>query len=388
MSNVEGWEADVPDPEEPVSLPDAVVEAYAASEGSPGGPDEAVSALMVERGDAFYSDLLYSLTHLRYPSEKAAGLWQKLREHRQLLEQRLGRDVGVRVAALDYFCNIRGELASPRVVEPKVLERLRQFALTDPLTGLGNRRLYKERLAAEFIRARRYRSPFVVALFDIDNFKAINDRHGHVVGDQVLRRVAQCIKNSIRKADTAARWGGEEFVLLMPETHKRGGGIQAERLRLLVELEGAELGATISGGVAGYPLDGEDERSLFQFADRALYRSKAEGKNRVRLAPMERRAFPRLDETLPLRLELLDGAASSIESTTANISHGGLAIRHGDPLPISTRVKGSITFPGGQVPFMGKIVYVEEMSDRLYDVGIQFLEIDETARQLVLAHSD
>lgn len=388
MSNLAGWAANSGDSDEPVALPDAVLETFTQGVKNPACAGGAVADLLAQRGEHIYADLLFSLASLRYPPAEARSLWDQLLAHEAEMETRLGRRVGLRVAALDFFVNIRGELASPRVVDPRVIERLREHARTDPLTGLGNRRLYKEKLAEELVRAERYRAPFVIAIFDIDDFKRVNDVHGHAVGDQVLQRVSDAIRATMRKSDVAARWGGEEFIVLMPHSLKKGGSILAERIRARVERDLGDLEVTVSGGVAGYPTDGATESALFEFADRALYRAKSEGKNRIRVAPFERRAFPRLEDQLPVRLVVVDDEEHAIDASTSNVSSGGIAIRHPAPLPIPTRVRGRIAVGGRQAEFIGRVVYVEEIARDRYDVGIQFLEIAVESKSLLLSHSE
>jgi diguanylate cyclase (GGDEF)-like protein len=350
--------------------------------------------ILANRGPDVYSDLLLEVANLRYAPAEAENIWGELTAHQRRLEQGVGRDLGVRVAALDFFINIRHELACPKIVDPALLERLERDALLDPLTGLGNRRFYRDKLAAELERSARYRGHFVVAVFDVDNFKGVNDAWGHVEGDRVLQRLAQIIRASIRKTDLAARWGGEEFIVLMPQTSKRGAAMQAERLRARVEKELKDRGVTVSGGIAGYPVDGTDESGLFQFADRALHRAKSEGKNRIRLTPFERRSFPRLDESLRVRLSAIDGVPTTgtsrtaeLEAVTANISDGGIAVRQRSTAAVSSQVHGEIEIRQKKADFVGRVVYVEEAGGGLYDVGIQFVSIDKVHRELILSYS-
>ncbi|MBV8256654.1 MAG: diguanylate cyclase [Actinobacteria bacterium] len=159
-------------------------------------------------------------------------------------------------------------------------------ALVDGVTGIANRRQCEDALAQEISRADRLGAPFTLVVADLDDFKAVNDRHGHALGDDVLREFATILRLTAREADLAGRWGGEEFVLLLPGTDADGGVQLAERVRAsLAERsfhgrDGAAFGVTCSFGVAQLqPNDGE--RALFAAADRALYEAKRLGKNRV-----------------------------------------------------------------------------------------------------------
>lgn len=168
--------------------------------------------------------------------------------------------------------------------------RLKQDGLTDPLTGIANRRFFERRLQEETERSARTRRPLACLLADIDHFKSINDRFGHQAGDFVLQNVADALAALLRASDVLARYGGEEFVLLLPDTDEDHAAAIAERLRervagLEFSFEGRRAAVTLSLGVAclaGPPRD-DTESSLWlvQRADAALYRAKAAGRNRV-----------------------------------------------------------------------------------------------------------
>ena len=164
--------------------------------------------------------------------------------------------------------------------------QLQKLSSTDRLTGLYNRGHWEEALKLEYARHARYGHATSLIMFDIDHFKRVNDTYGHQVGDQVIQRVADVLRDLVRDADIAGRYGGEEFAVLLPDTNKAGGAMLAERLRKVVEEQAVETEAgpvrfTISLGVAdlGYPT--EDYKQLIEWADQALYASKRAGRNRV-----------------------------------------------------------------------------------------------------------
>lgn len=169
-------------------------------------------------------------------------------------------------------------------------EGLRGMAFTDAMTGLYNYRSFSRQLEDEFKRSVRYKRPLSLVVFDLDGFKGINDRYGHQAGDKLLAGIARIIRHSVRETDVAARYGGEEFVIVCPETLGEDALIVAERVRHAVEGARFQLTATescavtISGGVATYPTDAQDEQSLIQRADSSLYYAKRNGKNRVVLS--------------------------------------------------------------------------------------------------------
>jgi diguanylate cyclase (GGDEF)-like protein len=160
-------------------------------------------------------------------------------------------------------------------------DRLLELSQTDPLTGLGNARVLEERMREETARASRYRHPLSLLFIDVDGLKRINDRAGHTAGDAALRRVASALREAARRTDLAARWGGDEFALLAPETGSDAGALLGERIRALVGRPGAEP-ITVSVGVAtldGGP--GSSAQRLRETADAALYAAKRQGRNRV-----------------------------------------------------------------------------------------------------------
>ncbi|MGH2935765.1 MAG: diguanylate cyclase [Gaiellaceae bacterium] len=162
-------------------------------------------------------------------------------------------------------------------------------ALVDGLTGIANRRACEDALSHEIARAGRLNTPLTLVVADLDDFKSVNDLHGHAAGDDVLREFASVLRGTLRESDLAGRWGGEEFVLLLPGTQAEGGVQLAERVRsALAERsfagrDGAVLQVTCSFGVAQHK-PGVGERELFAQADRALYQAKRRGKNRVEAA--------------------------------------------------------------------------------------------------------
>jgi diguanylate cyclase (GGDEF)-like protein len=165
-----------------------------------------------------------------------------------------------------------------------------RLSTIDSLTGLYNRTYFFTALEREIARGDRSGRAFCLVMLDLDDLKAINDRFGHIAGDQVLRGVAEVVRSGVRKIDVAARYGGDEFVALLPETDPTGGWVLAEKVRLTVAeqgMPGVEPGPTVSVGVVSYPADGRSADALLVSADRAMYASKRGGKNRVARATAE-----------------------------------------------------------------------------------------------------
>jgi diguanylate cyclase (GGDEF)-like protein len=172
-----------------------------------------------------------------------------------------------------------------RASQAELYERL---AHTDGLTDLYNYRFFQQLLSVEMSRAQRFRRPLSLIMLDIDHFKAYNDVYGHQAGDHALRRLAALLRRSSRSYDLVARYGGDEFVIILPETDRGTAAEVAERIRACVEqtsptgndvLPGHQL--TTSLGIASFPQDATDTGDLIRKADRALYQAKSAGRNRL-----------------------------------------------------------------------------------------------------------
>ena len=183
---------------------------------------------------------------------------------------------------------LQDELRKKNKQLEKLLARLERMAITDALTGLYNRHRFHDSLTREFERVKRYSTPFSLAMFDIDHFKQVNDNHGHLAGDRVLKEIAGIMSGSIREVDTVARYGGEEFMVIMPNTDKSDAVILAERVRRKIRLHKfyeIDRTVTVSIGISGMPdnlLDSED--SMIRCADFALYEAKRKGRDRIEVA--------------------------------------------------------------------------------------------------------
>ena len=187
--------------------------------------------------------------------------------------------VVVDISSIKQIQNSLAEAHAQLALKSRELELL---SVTDRLTGLGNRNKLDERLADELARSRRNGTAFALVMLDIDHFKAVNDTYGHQAGDEVLAATAALLRQHSRATDVVGRWGGEEFMLLCPETDANGGMFLAEQLRACVEeARFPVIGRiTASFGVAAFrPAD--DEEALLRRADDALYRAKGKGRNRV-----------------------------------------------------------------------------------------------------------
>lgn len=221
----------------------------------------------------------------RQLSSSFGELLRELRQHEDELARfnaSLEQQVADRTEAVDVANRHLMALLEER---GELMQKLEALAATDSLTGLLNRRAFEEKAATEDRRAQRQHTPISVLTFDIDHFKQVNDRHGHDIGDEALRQCARACAQQLREIDLFARFGGEEFVILLPETDVPGAELLAERLRLTIaglRIETAQgiLQFTASFGIAPH-VPGQDLATALQRADQALYAAKHSGRNRV-----------------------------------------------------------------------------------------------------------
>ncbi|HAW50681.1 TPA: hypothetical protein DCX16_07010 [bacterium] len=183
--------------------------------------------------------------------------------------------------------NIVAENSAIAIENSLLHRKIEELAITDGLTGLYNHRYFKEALHKEIKRSERYNLVFSLIMFDIDDFKSINDRFGHPKGDCVLIGISQVIKNIFqREIDVGARYGGEEFIILLPQTTKENAYLVSKKMLSAIrnnawKLAGHPEIVTVSIGISSYPQDGQNEEALIEAADSALYNAKKTGKNKV-----------------------------------------------------------------------------------------------------------
>lgn len=183
--------------------------------------------------------------------------------------------------------SLLASFASMSIDNARLHAQTRALACTDGLTGLYNHRQFMQMLDEQLRRATRYSEPLSLLMFDVDNFKKFNDSYGHPTGDKVLVTVGCVLRKSLRSFDLSFRYGGEEFVAILPDTDLEHAICVAERIRVSIERESGRMlegvaphGVTVSVGVASYPRDGEGEK-LLDVVDQLLYKAKASGKNAV-----------------------------------------------------------------------------------------------------------
>jgi diguanylate cyclase (GGDEF)-like protein len=237
--------------------------------------------------DRGFQGVAFDLSGLTVPEDIARIVFADLAAHVRELSLALRRPVGIRAAALDLLDIVEADLRGQGVVQEFPRENLARMAFVDYLTGLPNFRSLSDGFENEIKRATRYGRLLSLILFDLDGFKEINDRLGHLAGNAALKHVASLVRGFVRGTDVAGRYGGDEFMILLPETPKHiaeglAGGIRAliSETPLLWQEAGLQR-LTVSMGMASFPRDARTADSLMAEADSALYRAKRAGRNQV-----------------------------------------------------------------------------------------------------------
>jgi len=350
---------------------------------------EKLDRVRSEEGIEAHSALLLILTGQGFEEEEARGHWESILHHRQAMGERIGRDVGLRVAAFDYFVNVNRKVRQPRLIDLNLSNPVEPGAVSDPLTGLANQRMFRMALQNEIRRSRRYGPGFVAARIDVDDLAEANQRFGAFVADTLLREAAVLIRNKVRDIDLAARISGGEFGLILPETDRMGGYVVCERIRRETEsfYRQRQVGErcadlTFSAGIAKYPEDGSGPEDLWARSGETLYIAKSRGKNTVAVYYAERRYYMRFDaHSRGLQIRVIPDPSPPEETPAAaprNISRGGLLFESSRPYELAQQVLLDLCEPDGTqaIRVRGRVVRLEEIETgggpAGFEVGVAF----------------
>jgi diguanylate cyclase (GGDEF)-like protein len=269
------------------------------------GLDEAI------RGQ-FLRQFFRTVAQIDVSDEQANGFWSRILERRADIADSLGRKISLKTAMMDVLSGAN-LMRVPVMIEYDELKKLQVNAATDALTGLHNRRLFDEYFDKELNRAKRYGQQLAVAILDLHKLKEVNDRHGHLQGDQVLQIAAATLRHTLRNSDFAFRIGGDEFALLLPVTDSEQAVTLCRRVRTQYENElrplKLDVGVTLDFGVAVHPQDGDQKSALLGLADKKLYELKQAGRTPSRVIPLE--SHPAARESAPAQAPASSPAAAA-----------------------------------------------------------------------------
>ena len=347
-----------------------------------------LNSIIEQRGIAACQAIFQVLTSLELPVEVAAEYWHKVLRHREEMIAALHRNVDLLPALCDFLSTSSDSFKKPKIVEESDFARVVQGTTHDGLTSLFNRPYFDQIFVQNLSLARRYNTDLSVLFLDVDDFKEVNDTHGHQAGDATLQCIARIIRQEKRDSDVAARYGGEEFVLLMPHTDNIHAFVLAERIRTRIEqmeldANGESFRITISGGLASFPINARDADGLLKKADSALYLAKGAGKNVISFYRQEKRRYLRVKFHQPIKIKDLGfNSALSYDGTSKDICIGGILFENKDPLPIGARIQLSVPIKNDDpLLLIGTVVRVEAFKSDYYDIGmtISFKEMEKIA---------
>ncbi len=352
-----------------------------------------VAEIAAQYGDEVHCALLHTAAHLEFGKRAAKNHFQKILQHWSSLCSDTRRDVDFRVALLDYFLTINRCIRNPKIIEVRIFEKTRQETEIDDLTQLHNFRYFSKAIELEVCRSSRYHAPLSLVLFDADNFKFYNDTNGHLAGNKALKKLAGIIRKTVREVDIAARFGGEEFALLLPETNKEGAFTIADRICRAVERatfpnskRQPRTRFTVSGGIATLHVDAKDASTLIKKADQALYRAKARGKNQVALYVEELREHERVSTVIMGKLSVSSHTSDLV--VLQDISESGMLFRYDKSLPIASVCQLDFSLPDVQTPIRCKVKIrrVEELAgEGQYATGASLMQIKPSDKKALKA---
>jgi diguanylate cyclase (GGDEF)-like protein len=238
----------------------------------------------------FLRQFLRTFVQIDLTEAQSSDYWKRILQRREELGAGAGKKVSLKTAIVDVLSSAN-LLRVPILVEYDEFKKLQINAATDALTGLYNRRVFDETCEKELNRAKRYGQPLAIVILDLNKLKDVNDRHGHLVGDQVLQLAATTLGKTLRASDFASRIGGDEFALLLPQADPEQAITLCRRIRTQYENEVRALQlnipVTLDFGVAVHPQDGDQKSELLRLADERLYGLKRSSRASQRVTPLE-----------------------------------------------------------------------------------------------------
>ncbi len=257
------------------------------------------NALVREHSSIACQIIFQVMADLHFNREAALEHWIKIHQHSISLNELLGRPLPLLAIICDYFSNQNNNLLNnPKLTSQEHFDSLVNHSSLDRLTGLFNRNCLNDTLTHLLALAQRAGIELSFLFLDLDDFKSINDTYGHQIGDSILHKLGPLLLSIIRQSDIALRYGGEEFIILMPNTNGKDALLLSNRIRLKVKNislieKGIKLNISVSGGLAVYPTHAKTVDELIYSADSALYRAKAAGKNNIKVFKRDNRHYLR-----------------------------------------------------------------------------------------------
>jgi len=368
----------------------AVQEAFTSCRANDDDKDLMVSLadLIQQHGDIICRIILQIIVSIDLSPDKAMECWDNIVGHQARMSVALGRQIRLLPAACDYLSEFADEPHELKLVDDISFQQVVNDSTHDPLTGIYNRNYFDKSLEQQVSLARRHDNELSIVFLDVDNFKDVNDSFGHHAGDKTLQIICRVVSKQKRQTDIFARFGGEEFILLLPHTGNIEALILAERIRekigqQVISSNGDSFSVTISGGIASFPVNGQSVDDLLLCADSALYQAKGAGKDNIAQYKMDKRRYLRVGFVQQIKIKALGfQEAEQFSGRSKDICSGGILFENFQPLAIGLRIQVSIPMQNVEpLLLIGTVVRVEAFAEDRYDIGmsISFKEMEKIA---------
>jgi diguanylate cyclase (GGDEF)-like protein len=339
-----------------------------------------LNALVKEYGNIACQMIFQVIADLHLDRGAAFNHWIQVNRHSLWLNNQVGRPIPLAASICDYFANQENKLINhPKITTIEHFDSLLNHSTIDSLTGLFNRNCFNDTLAHLLALTQREDSELSLVFFDLDDFKLVNDTYGHQIGDMVLRKFGKLLSNSIRKSDIALRYGGEEFVILMPNTNHKDALMLSNRIRLNVKStpfieNGTNLHISISGGLAVYPTHAKTSDELIYSADSALYRAKGAGKNNIKVYKNESRHYLRVPLVKNITIKEINFDGATIQKAISqDICFGGVLFETSQHYHLSDSIQIAIDFnDNNPILIFGSVVRVKQITEGYFSIAVSF----------------
>ena len=339
-----------------------------------------LNALVKEDGNIACQMIFKMLADLHLNRDAAFNHWIQVNQHSLWLNERVGRPLPLVAIICDYFCNQENKVINhPKLTTVEHFNSLVNHSTIDNLTGLFNRNCFNDTLTHLLALTQREDSELSLVLLDLDDFKLVNDTYGHQIGDMVLRKFGKLLSNSIRKSDIALRYGGEEFVILMPNTNYKDALMLSNRIRLNIKNmpfieNGTNLHISISGGLAVYPTHAKTADELIYAADSTLYRAKGAGKNNIKVFKDESRHYLRVPLVKGLKVKEINFDGATIQNAISqDICFGGVLFETTQHYHVGDSIQIAIDFNDNNPTLIfGSVVRADKIANNYFSTAVSF----------------
>jgi diguanylate cyclase (GGDEF)-like protein len=339
-----------------------------------------LNTIVEEFGHVACQIIFQVMADLHLNRDDTLEYWINVHQYGLWLNEQVGHPLPLVATMCDYFSQTKHKLIiNPKLTTYQHFDTLVNHSTIDRLTGLFNRNCLNDTLNHLLALTQREGTELTFALLDLDDFKLVNDNYGHQMGDVVLRQFGKLLSSSIRQSDIALRYGGEEFIILMPNTNFKDALILINRIRLkvtstLFSKDGINLKVSISGGLAVYPTHAKTANELIYSADRALYSAKGAGKNNIKVFKNENRQFLRVPLLTKIKVKAINFDGATIEEGDCqNIGLGGVLFEttqlyfFGDAIQLNIEEEA-----GDFIVILGLVVRVESLADDRFAIAVSF----------------